>query len=149
MFATLLAMRGGPRLVPQGPAFATAAAIAAALFMGGRALTTALRRIRDGQPVATGRLLVAACVLGFVALSLEIATARMYGARDPVGLFVIGLHAAHVSAAIALGMWALALVRCGKVHRRHHDLLPLVRSFWYFVGVVWIFVWPLFTAPRP
>jgi heme/copper-type cytochrome/quinol oxidase subunit 3 len=148
VFASLLAMRGGPRLLPEGPALATAAAIAASLFMGGGALTTAMRRIRDGQRVATGRLLVAACGLGFVALGLEIASARLYGTRDPVGLIVIGLHVAHVSAAIALAFWVASLVRCGKVHRRHHEMLPLVRSFWYFVGAVWIFVWPLFTAPR-
>jgi heme/copper-type cytochrome/quinol oxidase subunit 3 len=127
---------------------AMAAAIAASLFLGGRALTMAVRRIRDGQPVATGRLIVAACMLGFVALALEIASARLHGARDPIGLIVIGLHAAQVSAAIALATWVRALVQCGKVHRRHHALLPLVRSFWYFVGVVWILVWPLFTAPR-
>jgi heme/copper-type cytochrome/quinol oxidase subunit 3 len=148
VFATLLAMRGEPRLVPAGPALATAAAIAASLFMAGGALTTAMQRIRNGQRVAAVRLVVAACALGVVALGLEIASARLYGARDHVALIVIGLHAAQVSAAIALSVWAASLLRCATVDHRHHALLGLVRSFWYFVGAVWIFVWPLFTASR-
>jgi heme/copper-type cytochrome/quinol oxidase subunit 3 len=148
LFAALLAMRGGPRTVPSLPSLATAAAIAIALITGSRALGTATRRMRDGQRVAACRLLVASVVLGIAALALELGSARLYGARDPAGMVLVGLHAAHVSAAIALSTWSLGLVQCGHVDRHNPAVLSVVRSFWYFVAILWIFVWPLFTAPR-
>jgi heme/copper-type cytochrome/quinol oxidase subunit 3 len=149
LFGSLLAMRGGPRLVPPSFAIASAAAIAIALVVACTALSTAIRRLRGGQSRAALRLVGAALVLGILALGFEIASARLFGARDAVGMVVIGLHAAHVAAALSLGMWTLALIRSGHISRHHHEVLSLVRSFWYFVAAVWIFVWPLFTAPRP
>jgi len=49
---------------------------------------------------------------------------------------------------VALAMWVLALVRCGRIHRRHHDVLALVSSYWYFVASVWLLAWPLVTGAR-
>jgi heme/copper-type cytochrome/quinol oxidase subunit 3 len=148
LFASLLAMRGGPRLLPPSPALVAACAIAISLGLGARALSIAIQRVRSGQTVAAERLVGAGCLLAVVALGLELASVRLFGARDTVGMLVIGLHTAHVAAAVSLATWTLALLRSGRVTRRHHDVLCVVRSFWYFVAALWIFVWPLFTAPR-
>lgn len=147
MFAALLALRGGPRLAPSTGTMVLAIAITTALFAGGAALASALRRTRDGQSAAAARLLVLVSGFGFVALALELVGAR-FVAVDPLSTVIIGLHAAHVSAGIALATWILALVRIGRVHRRHHHVLQLVATYWYFIATVWVFVWPLLTS-RP
>lgn len=95
----------------------------------------------------TGRLLVAATVLGgtFVALQgvewvaliregLTI-TSSTYGA-----LFytIIGAHAAHAVAAIAALGWATARLGAGMLTR---EVLSTVAIFWYFVVLVWPFLY--------
>lgn len=148
-FASLLALAGGPRQEPHGAAVLLAAAVAAALFSGAASLTTALGRIRDGQSLAAGRVLVGVALLGALALPLELVATRMTSAHDRIAMIILGLHAAHVAAAISLTIWVLALLRIGNVSRRRHDAVVLVRTYWYFIGVLWAVSWPLLAAPRP
>ncbi len=152
LFGGLIALRGnGPIVTPSPVAVVLACAATLALFAAAGALSTAVRRIAVGQVGATSRLLILAIVLGLAALGLELGCARLLGAtglENPAAIALRGLHLAHVAAAISLAMWVLALVQCGRVHRHHHDVLSLVSSYWYFVGVVWVAVWPVLAAPR-
>lgn len=148
-FASLLSVAGGPRQEPPVAAVILAAAVAAALFWGAASLTTARRRIRDGQSLAAGRILVGVALLGAVALPLELVATRITSTHDRVSMVILGLHAAHVAAAISLTIWVLALLRIGHVDRRRHDVVELVRTYWYFIAAVWAFAWPLVAAPRP
>jgi heme/copper-type cytochrome/quinol oxidase subunit 3 len=150
MFAALLAMRAPPvPRAPTLPAISLAVVVGGALFGGGAMLANALRRACEGRLRAAGRLLATAVALGFGALVLELAAARVSAVRDPIAMIVVGLHAAHVAASIALATWVLALVRCGRVFRGRYDVLSLVSSYWTFVSIVWVFVWPLFVGARP
>src|SRR5690606_21958461 len=109
----------GPDAFPSFAALALAVAITAALFAGGGALASALRWVRAGRSEVAFRLLALGTGLGFLALALELAGARLFAMPDHLGLAIVGLHAAHVSAAIALAAWVLALVHGWRVHRRH------------------------------
>lgn len=149
MFAALLAVHGGPFVPPSAATIAFGGTVAVLLIVGGASLAAALRRTRDGQPDAAARLLAATGVVGFGALALELLGSRIGAAGDPLAMAIVGLHAAHVAAGIALATWVLALVRSGRIHRRHHDALSLVSTYWYFVAGVWAFVWPLVSAHRP
>jgi heme/copper-type cytochrome/quinol oxidase subunit 3 len=149
MFAALLALHGAPFVAPSASAVVFGGAVTLLLVVGGASLAAALRRTRDGQRDAAARLLSACGVVGGGALVLELAGARIGAAGDPLAMAIIGLHAAHVAAGIALATWVLALVRTGRVHRRHHDVLSLVATYWYFVAGIWTFVWPLVSAHRP
>jgi heme/copper-type cytochrome/quinol oxidase subunit 3 len=148
VFCGLLAMRGAPTELPSSPTIVLAAIVAAALVGGAGALAAAVRRTRLGRVDAASRLLALGGAVGMGALALELGAVRVTGFTDPVAIAIVGLHAAHVAAAIALAMWVLALARCGRLHRRHHDVLQLVTTYWYFVAGVWVLVWPLLTAPR-
>jgi heme/copper-type cytochrome/quinol oxidase subunit 3 len=145
MFVALIAVRGGTRVTPSITAVALAVAVTMALFAGGGALAAAVRRVREGRIEVAARLVAFATVLGFAALVLELVGARLAGPSDALGMMIVGLHAAHVAAAIAFAGWVLALARIGRVRPRHHDVLGLVGSYWYFVAGVWVLVWPLFT----
>ncbi len=149
MFAALLALHGGPFVAPTTPTIVFGGAVALLLVVGGASLAAALRRTRHGQADAAARLLSAAGIVGAGALVLELAGSRIGATGDPLAMAIIGLHAAHVAGGIALAVWVLALVRGGRVHRRHHDVLALVATYWYFVTGVWTFVWPLVSAHRP
>jgi heme/copper-type cytochrome/quinol oxidase subunit 3 len=148
MFAVLLAVHGQPVLAATPLALVLAVAITGALLAGGAGLASALRRTRDGHPEIAAKILSFVGVLGIGGLVLELVSARLSLAADPLGVVIIGLHAAHVAAGVALTTWVLALVRLGRVHRRHHDLLGLVATYWYFIAAVWVFVWPV-VAARP
>ena len=149
MFGALLLLHGGPFVTPTASSVAFGGTVALLLIVGGASLAAALRRTREGQPEAASRLLAATGVVGFGALALELFGSRVGATRDPLAMAIVGLHAAHVAAGIALSTWVLALVRMGRVHRRHHDVLSLVATYWYFVAGVWAFVWPLVSAHRP
>jgi heme/copper-type cytochrome/quinol oxidase subunit 3 len=148
MFGALIAMRGAPHAAPSGPTIALAATVAATLFAGAAALASALRRIRIGRVADAGRLLSIAGIAGGAGLVLELSAARLAALADPLAVAIVGLHAAHVAAAVALSAWSLALLRSGSLHRRRHDMLSLIASYWYFVACVGVFVWPLLTGPR-
>jgi heme/copper-type cytochrome/quinol oxidase subunit 3 len=145
MFAALIAVRGGTRVTPNIASFALAVTVTLALFAGSGALATAVRRVREGRIEIAARFVVLATILGFAALVFELVGVRIAGPSDALGVMIVGLHAAHVAAAIAFAAWVLALARIGRIHPRHHDVLSLVGSYWYFVAAVWVFVWPLFT----
>lgn len=149
MFAALIALHGGPFVKPNAATVAFGGTVALLLIVGGASLAAALRRTRDGHIDAASRLLAATSVVGFGALALELVGSRVGAAQDPLGMAIVGLHAAHVAAGIALSTWVLALVRTGRIHRRHHDVLSLVATYWYFIAGVWTFVWPLISAHRP
>ena len=148
VFCALLIARGGPRALPSSGTVVLAATVAAALFGGAGALAAAVRRTRIGRVEDAARFLALAGAVGIGALALELGAVRLTGFTDPVAIAIVGLHAAHVAAAVALGVWVLALLRCGRVHRRHHDVMALVSKYWYFVAGVWVLVWPLLTTPR-
>lgn len=148
MFAALLVARGELHVIVRSPMVILSATVAAALFAGGAALATALRRTREGRTEAAARLLTVGAGIGLLALALELAGSRLAELRDPLSLAIIGLHAAHVGAAVALAAWVLALVRTGRVHPRHHTILALVASYWYFVAGVWVFAWPVIAGPH-
>ena len=149
VFTALLVMHGATHLASRTPAPLLAIAITTgALFAGGACVALAVRRTRQGQLAAAARTLVIVGALGVIALACELIGARRGSPRDPLSTVIVGLHAAHVAAGIALTTWVLALMRIRHVHRRHHDVLALVASYWYFVAGVWVFVWPLLAA-RP
>lgn len=147
LFSGLVLARGALPEMPSPTAMVLACAVTLALFTGAGALATSVRRIGDGLAEATSRLVAIASLLGLVALATELGSVRLFAA-DPVALAIRGLHLAHVAAAIALAVWALGLVRTGRIHRRHHAVLELVATYWYFVGVVWLVVWPFVLGPR-
>jgi heme/copper-type cytochrome/quinol oxidase subunit 3 len=149
MFAALVLVHGGPFVAPSASTMVFGGTVAVLLVTGGASLAAALRRTRDGQHDDAARMLAITAVVGFGALALELIGSRLAASTDPLAFAIIGLHAAHVGAGIALATWVLALVRCGRVHRRHHDVLALVATYWYFVAGVWMFVWPLVSAHSP
>lgn len=146
-FAALVAARAPAlRHGPTVAGLAFALAVAAALSGGSALLAGALRRACANRTQEATRMLSVAALLGVVALGLELSASRVSASRDPIGLITAGLHAAHVAAAVALAMWVRALVQLGRVRRRQYDVLRLVGTYWMFVSIVWVAVWPVFVA---
>lgn len=55
-----------------------------------------------------------------------------------------GLHALHVIIGMAVIVWALFLVRAGKVHADRLVFLENTGLYWHLVDLVWIYLFPLF-----
>ena len=153
-----------PRLPVESTAINTLALIASGvvLLIAHRAYLRARRSAGDGAvrrgpdrprgfgglfSDSTGRLLVAATLLGGVFVALQgvewlalireglTITSSTYGA-----LFytIIGAHALHAVAAIAALGWATARLGAGMLTR---EALSTVAIFWYFVVLVWPFLY--------
>jgi len=143
MFATLFAAHGGAHPSPGRVEIMLALAIAAALAGSSLALASGVRHVRAKRAVLATRRLTLVMCLSVTALVLELVAAALFTARDPLGLIILGLHAAHVAAATALAGWATVLTRYGRVHQRGRFVIELVATYCYVVAGLWIFVGPL------
>jgi len=140
MFAALFAAHGGAYPNPARIELVLAIAIATALAGSSLALASAVRHVRGNRAVLATRRLSTVLLLGVAALVLELIAAALFTARDPLGVIILGLHAAHVAAATALAGWATVLTRCGRVHHRGRFVIELVATYCYVVAGLWIFV---------
>lgn len=146
MFAALFVAHGGVRPEPKLGELALAATVAGLLVAASLALASAIHHVRAERPQLATKRLALVIVLGVAAVALELVAAGLFTTRDPLGLVILGLHAAHTAAAVALAGWAIALTRCGRVRHGRCGALELVATYWYFVAVLWIFVGPLVTT---
>lgn len=143
MFATLFAAHGGAYPNPGRFEVVLALAVAAALASSSLALASAVRHVRSKHAMLATRRLTLVMCLAVVALALELVAAALFTARDPLGLIILGLHAAHVAAATALAGWATVLTRHGRIHQHGRFVIELVATYCYVVAGLWIFVGPL------
>jgi len=57
-----------------------------------------------------------------------------------------GAHAAHVVAGLAVLAWGLVVTTAGARHPRQWAArMELCRTFWHFLGAVWVFLFALVT----
>lgn len=143
MFAALFAAHGGVYPDPGRTELVLSIAIAAALGGSCLALASAVRHVRSRRASEATRRLNAVLALGATALVLELIAAALFTVRDPLGLIILGLHAAHVATATALAGWATVLTRCGQVHHRGRFVIELVATYCYVIAGLWILVGPL------
>jgi cytochrome c oxidase subunit III len=62
------------------------------------------------------------------------------------GLYYVmtGLHGLHVLAGAAVILWAVRLIRRGRIHPGRTRALENVGLYWHLVDIVWIYLFPLF-----
>jgi len=89
--------------------------------------------------------------LGFLAGQIvawrQMVAAGVYLPTSPHGAFfymMTGAHAAHVAAALAVLSWgAAATLRGARRPRQWAIRMELCRTFWHYLGVVWLFLFAL------
>lgn len=110
---------------------------------------------------ARGRWVAATCALGAalaggiaflagqIAACRELARAGVYLQSNPYSSFfymLTGAHAVHVVAALAVLAWGLAATRSGARDTRAWTArMGSCRTFWHFLGGVWIWLFALVT----
>jgi cytochrome c oxidase subunit 3 len=110
------------------------------------------RGARGGWRSAVGAMLVAVA-LGIVFLGGQVAAWRQMSAAgvylptSPHSSFffmLTGAHAVHVAAALAVLGWGAAVTRAGAASPRvWASRMALCRTFWHYLGAVWLFLFAL------
>jgi len=84
---------------------------------------------------------------GQVAAWQQLAAAGVYVASGPHGSFFFvlsGAHAVHIVAALSVLAWGLALTCTRPTDMRAWSAsIALCRTFWHFLGVVWVLLFAL------
>jgi cytochrome c oxidase subunit 3 len=86
------------------------------------------------------------------AIDAGLGTARFFSAEGIVGsphiffglyFAMTGLHGLHLVAGIVVLFWILRRARRGDFSSRYYAPVENVALYWHFVGLVWIFLFPL------
>jgi cytochrome c oxidase subunit 3/cytochrome o ubiquinol oxidase subunit 3 len=134
-----------PADVLELPVLATACLLSSSVTIG-----LAVRALRAGEIARFGAALfvtfaLGATFLGFTAMEWH-ALIFEHGLTIRTNLFgttyysLVGFHAAHVSAGVAIMGLVLVLAALGSVSREHAERLEVFSWYWHFVDVVWIAV---------
>jgi cytochrome c oxidase subunit 3 len=138
---------GLPRLPILLTALNTLVLVASVLPM-----RAAVAHVRGDRPEVAGRAATAAAVLGALFVGVQGAEwVRLVrhgltlgsGAYGGAFYVLIGCHAVHVLVAILLLVTVAALVRRGRVDARRPVPLEACATYWYFVVVLWLGLFPL------
>ncbi len=116
------------------------------LLGSGGAMYGAWRSMRRGMVLSSGRLLIAATLLGILFLVVQgvewvrlidfglTVTANLYGA---IFYLLIGMHALHVFIAVLGLLYVLRRFSMGAYTHKEHDGLTMGGMFWGFVVLIW------------
>jgi cytochrome c oxidase subunit III len=136
----------------------------AVLIVSSLTIALAVHAAQNGERKAFKRYLGLTIVLGLVFLAVKgleywhhAADHLVPGAafvfegplRSQVELFfffyfvMTGIHALHLTIAVCLVAWLLALARRGHFTPEAHNPVEVVGLYWHFVDIVWLFLLPL------
>ena len=106
------------------------------------------RRWRSAMAGCTGALALGLTFLaGQVIVWRQMVAAGLYLSSNPYSSFVYmmtGAHAVHIVAALVVLVWGTAITRRGGESPRVWAVrMELCRTFWHYLGGVWIFLFAL------
>lgn len=107
---------------------------------------------RGRWSAATSAMLIAvalgiAFLLGQFVAWRQLAAAGVYLPTNPYSAFffmMTGVHAVHIVAALAVLAWgSVVTMRASRQPRGWHGRMSLCRTFWHYLGAVWVFLFAL------
>jgi len=117
------------------------------------AVEVAQRQGERGRWRVSATAMLVACVLGVGFLAgqfaawQQLAAAGVYLPTNPHSAFffmMTGAHAVHIVAALAVLAWgAVVTIRASRQPRGWGGRMSLCRTFWHYLGGVWVFLFAL------